>query len=228
MWNHLWLSIPLIHHTRGFYTIKKQIKISNNIKKRYKSGVGSILYLVKHPRNEWFNAADKLLKCMEKANMDHYKSLLFRIKYVIDKTDYFYHIKTEGNLNGTQELCGYGGADWSGDKRQLEKRDRIHRSNGKVVTAWRLKNKKTVTLSVTEVEYSEITGVCYKIIFFHVILLFMGVVVEYPITVNIDNIGAILLSENVSVSQHTNHIYVHCHFIWDYNDNRAAKIKSFF
>ena len=43
--------------------------------------------------------------------------------------------------------------------------------------------------------------VCHEILSINEILLFMGVVVEYSITMNIDKIGAILLSEYTSVSQ---------------------------
>ena len=68
----------------------------------------------------------------------------------------------------------------------------------KEVIAWRLQNQKTVTLSVIEAKYSTIMEVYCKILFFHAILLFMRVVVEYPITIYVDNIGAIFLSENTS------------------------------
>ena len=39
--------------------------------------------------------------------------------------------------------------------------------------------------------------VCCEILFISAILLFMGVYVEYTIIVHIDNVGAILLSENI-------------------------------
>ena len=42
--------------------------------------------------------------------------------------------------------------------------------------------------------------VCCKIILFCDILLFMGFVVEYNISVQVDNIGAIFLSENTFLS----------------------------
>ena len=75
--------------------------------------------------------------------------------------------------------------------------------NGSVI-AWSLQIQKTVTLSVIESEYSSITKVCCKILFIREILLFMGVVVEYSIIVHIDNVGAILLSDNTSASQRKN------------------------
>ena len=50
-----------------------------------------------------------------------------------------------------------------------------------------------VTLSITEAEYSEIMEVCCEILFVRVILFFMLIVVEYSITVHVDNVGSIFL-----------------------------------
>ena len=44
----------------------------------------------------------------------------------------------------------------------------------------------------------------------------MGVVVEYPITVHHDNIEALLVSENTSVSRWTKQIDVRHNLIWEY------------
>ena len=55
---------------------------------------------------------------------------------------------------------------------------------------------KTVTISATEDECSSITEVFCEIIFVRAILLFVGVIVEYSITVYIDHVGAISLLEN--------------------------------
>ena len=54
----------------------------------------------------------------------------------------------------------------------------------------------------------------------------MAVVVEYPITMQVDNIGAIFLSENTSIYQQTKHIDVRCHFIRDYVEDGIVKIQS--
>ena len=95
----------------------------------------------------------------------------------------------------------------------------------RVVIAWCSRSQKTVTLSVTESEYSATTEVCCKIIFVHAVLLFVVVIVEYSITVHIDNIGNIFLSDNTSVSQWTKHIDVCCHFVRDYVEDGTVKIE---
>ena len=53
----------------------------------------------------------------------------------------------------------------------------------------------------------------------------MGVVVEYPIIVHIDNVVGLLLSENISASQQRKRIGVNHHFIPDHVEDGTVKIK---
>ena len=55
----------------------------------------------------------------------------------------------------------------------------------------------------------------------------MGVFVEYSITVHVNNVGAVLLSENKSVSQQKNHIDVYHHFICEYVNYGIVEIRFF-
>ena len=87
--------------------------------------------------------------------------------------------------------------------------------NGAVIT-WLLRSQKSITLSVTEDEYSAITEVCCEVIFAYVILLSMVVVVYCPVTMHVHNVGALFLLENTLVSQCMKNIDVRHHFICDY------------
>ena len=64
-------------------------KKSYNSQKIYRSGIGLLLYLVKHSQPELSNVVRKISKCMDKQNMSHYKDLLRAIKYIMDKKYYF-------------------------------------------------------------------------------------------------------------------------------------------
>ena len=55
----------------------------------------------------------------------------------------------------------------------------------------------------------------------------MGFVVEYPITMRVDNVGATLLLENTLESQLMKHIDVRHHFIQDYVEDGRVKIIIF-
>ena len=131
---------------------------------------------------------------MDEANMSHYKALLRTIKYSIYTKDYCYQIKPDGNINGPWELRGCSDANYAGDNdTQKIVIGYIVLINGAFI-AWCSLSHKTVTLFVTEPEYSEITEVCCEILFICVILWFMGVVVEYPIIMHVDKVRAIFLS----------------------------------
>ena len=53
----------------------------------------------------------------------------------------------------------------------------------------------------------------------------MVVVVQCPISIHVENFGAIFLSENTVSSQHTNHVDVRHHFICDYVEDGTIQIQ---
>ena len=46
-------------------------KIPHDLHQRYKSGVESLLYLVKHSQPKLSNTVHEIYKCMDKANLSH-------------------------------------------------------------------------------------------------------------------------------------------------------------
>ena len=85
----------------------------------------------------------------------------------------------------------------------------------RVVIPWCLRTQKIVTLLVTEGKYSEIMGVCYKIISICEVLLFMGFVVEYHIILHVDNMVTTLPFKNSLIYQWTKHTDKRHHLIWE-------------
>ena len=69
--------------------------------------------------------------------------------------------------------------------------------------------------------------VYYKILSVCAILLFIGVTVEYSITVHVANVGTIFLLENTLESQQKKHIDVCNHFIHGNAENRTANFNYF-
>ena len=121
-------------------------KISYNIHKIYRSGVGSLIYLVKHLRPKLSNAVHELSKCMKK-NM-------CEIMYVIDKKYYWCQVKTDGKLNVSWELCCYSDADYAGDNDTQKSVTGYIIIINRLVVDWHSLSQKTFTWSITESEYS--------------------------------------------------------------------------
>jgi len=73
--------------TPGFHVvhnIPEAVFISDHDQKLYRSGVGMLLFLVKHTRPDLSNSTRKLSKVMDKATEGHMKELCRVIKYAIN------------------------------------------------------------------------------------------------------------------------------------------------
>ena len=80
-------------------------------------------------------------------------------------------------------------------------------------------------ISTTEVEYMALSEVVTILMFIMMELQSMENEVELPITVYVDNIGAIFLANNCTTSDHTKHMDIYYHLIHEYVEDGMVKIK---
>ena len=90
--------------------------------------------------------------------------------------------------------------------------------------AWTSKSQRSVALSSTEAEYMAISEVAVEVLYIVGVLKFLGVNLEYPIKVNVDNIGAVYLSKSATTSNRTKHIDTRYHFVREYVEDGILKI----
>ena len=84
---------------------------------------------------------------------------------------------------------------------------------------------KSVVLSTTEAEYMALSEVVKKLKFIVQLLQTMNIEVELPITVHVDNVGAIWLSNNRTTSDRTKHIDIRISFVKEYQEDGKIIIK---
>ena len=75
-----------------------------------------------------------------------------------------------------------------------------------------------------EAEYIAILEVAMEILFIAGVMKFIGMDVAYSIKVNVDNIGAICLSKNVTTGNQTKRVNMRFHFVCKYINNSKLKI----
>ena len=172
-------------------------KLSPTNQKTYRSGVGMLLYLIKHSRPDLSNAVRELSKVLDGATDAHWKALIRTIKYVLDTKMYALRIKP--NLKkGMFHLEGFLDSDFAGDR---ETRFSVH---GYIIyfcgapISWKSKASKSVTLSSTEAEYFAASETAKELMFVYGLLEGMGMKerLELPFTLRIDNTGAMYLANN--------------------------------
>ena len=85
--------------------------------------------------------------------------------------------------------------------------------------AWRSKGMKSVVLSTTEAEYMALSEVVKELKFIEQLLQTMNITVELPLTVHVDNIGAIWLSNNRNTGDRTIHIDIRTSCVKEYQED---------
>ena len=84
---------------------------------------------------------------------------------------------------------------------------------------------KSVVLSNTEAEYMALSEVVKELKFIAQLLQTMNITVPLPITVHVDNVGAIWLSNNRKTGDRTKHIDIRTAFVKEYQEDGKINIK---
>ena len=83
---------------------------------------------------------------------------------------------------------------------------------------------KVVAQSSTEAEYIALSETAKEVKFVYQVLVSLGIKVKLPIIVRVDNLGAIFMSENVSVLQRTKHVDVRFRFVKQFTMEGFIKV----
>ena len=165
-------------------------KVSPKEHEIYRSGVGTLLYLTKHSRPDICNPVRELSKTMDAPAPAHLKEMYKVIRHVLSTKGY--GLKFELNKDMIKwALKALSDSDFASDK---ETRISVF---GYIIyfcgipIAWRSKGMKSVVLSTTEAEYMALSEVVKELKFIVQLLQTMNIEVKLPITVYVDNVGAI-------------------------------------
>jgi hypothetical protein len=95
---------------------EEEDKISANEQTIYRSGVGMLLYLVKHSRPDISNSVRELSKVVDGTTRGHWKTLMRAIKYVLDTKDMGLKLEHKLDKNNLFFLEVISDSEYSGDR----------------------------------------------------------------------------------------------------------------
>jgi hypothetical protein len=184
-----------------------------------------LLYLVKHSRPDIANVVRELSKVMDGATPAALKELKRVMKFVLDTRTF--GLKIEPKTIDTMDkwdMVIYTDSDYAGctDTRISVSGYTIFLLG--VPILWKSKAQRSVTLSSAEAEFVACAEAAKEIKFVAQILNDMGIQVQTPIIVRVDNVGAIFMTENVSTSGRTKHIDVRFHYVREFVEANFLKI----
>ena len=190
----------------------------------YRSEVGTLLYLTKHSRPDICNPVRELSKTMDAPAPVHLEEMYKLIRHVLSTKGYGLKFELRKDMI-KWALKALSDSDLASDK---ETRICVF---GYIIyfcgipIAWRSKGMKSVVLSTTEAEYMALSEVVKELQFIVQLLQTMNIEVELPITVHVDNVGAIWLSNNRTTSDRTKHIDIRTLFVKEYQENGKIIIE---
>ena len=202
------------------------VSVSAELHSRYRMGVGKLLYLVKHTRPDIANAVRELSKMLDCVNQAAIKELRRVIKYVLDTEDEGLKIAPKARgTDGILDLEVFCDSDFAGDKEtRISVAGYIMYLCG-VPISWRSKAMKSVTLSSSEAEYVSLSEAAKEVKFISQVIESMGIEVQKPIVIKVDNVGAIFMAGNVSTSPRTKHVDVRYRYVTEFIEDGLIKIQ---
>ena len=169
----------------------------------------TLLYLTKHSRPDITNPVRELSKSTDGASMAHVTEMYRVINLVLE-------MKTLGLRMVPTLKDDIWKLEALSDSEFANYNDTRYSVYGYIIyycgvpVAWKSKSMKSVVLSTTSV-----SEVVKEIKVLYQMLRSMEIKVPLPIKVQVDNVGAIWLANNSSVSERTKHVDLRAHFVRD-------------
>ena len=193
--------------------------------KRYRTGTGMLLFMIKHSRPDMANAIRELTKCLDAPSEASYKAMLRCIKYLLDSKHKGLKIEPLMDELHKWKLILFTDSDWAGDKENRRSVSGYMLFLCGVLISWKSKLQKTVSLSSSEAEFYSCAEGVREIPFVVQLLMFLEIPVSLPVQVYVDNIGAIFMSENASSSIRTRHMDTRYRFVEHYQKSGLVSVK---
>jgi hypothetical protein len=93
-----------------------------------------------------------------------------------------------------------------------------------VPICFRSKQQRCVTLSSCEAEWIALSEAVKDVVFLVRLCESINLKIKLPITVRVDNVGAIYMSQNITTSNNTKHVDIRSKWVKEYCENGTVKI----
>jgi hypothetical protein len=202
-------------------------KVTLEVQSTYRSGVGKLLHMMRWSRPDVLNSIRELSKHMTAATLTHLKAMYRAMTYCMHTKNRGLTLKPnrtwdrspnhdfviKGQADASYASCPNTKRSTGGQTTLLEGAPVVMRS----------KMQKVVALSVTEAELMSGTECAQDMLYTMRIVESMGLKVEKPMILEIDNKGAVDLTNNWSVGGRTRHIDTRYYFLRELKEHNIIK-----
>jgi hypothetical protein len=178
----------------------------------YRTGVGKLLHMMRWSRPETLNAVRELSKHMKMASEAHLKAMYRLMKYCVETPERGLFLRPTREWDGNPEfefvILGRSDSNYATDTSNRRSTSGYSVFLEGSPISMKSIGQKSVTLSVTEAELSAGTSCAQDMLFAMRVIESLGLKVKKPMILEMDNKGAVDLSNNWSVGGRTRHVDV--------------------
>jgi hypothetical protein len=192
--------------------------LSPEMHTRYRGGVGKLMYLAKHTRPDINNAVRDLARHSHAPSQMHWDAMCYCIRYVRATAERGLVLKPSGQWDGKDKsykfkVRGRSDSNYATDPetRKSVTGNVVYLNDAPIM--FQSVTQKTVTLSVTEAELTACVSCVQDMMYVYRVVTSMGLQVELPMVVEVDNSGARDLANSWSVGGRTRHVDVRLNFL---------------
>jgi hypothetical protein len=196
----------------------------------YRSGVGKLLHMRTWSRNDILNRTRELSRYMQQATDKHLNAMYKVMNYVIATKEKGNIIHPMRKWNGKDRdhkfrIGGRSDSEFATDPETRRSVSAGHTAflEGSPFSA-RSRMQKCVTLSVTEAEFVSGADCVQDMLYCMRLLESIGLQVEKPMILEMDNKGAVDLVNNWSATGHTRHICTKINFLRELKEEGLLKV----
>jgi hypothetical protein len=185
---------------------------------KYRSGVGKLLHLMRWSRPDILNATREVSQFMSNANHAHLQAMHRILEYCVGTPERGLLLAPKGMWDGKDKdypLIIHGKCDAEHAKCQEMRKSVgghvVYLNEAPVVMS--CKKHRIVAISVTESEVIQAVECAQDMLYVYRVLKDMGLTVQLPMILEIDNSGAVDIFNNWASSGRTRHMDVRMKFL---------------
>ena len=188
--------------------LAKGTMASSELRSRYQTVIGSLLYLMLGTRPDIAFAVTKLAQYAANPSQDHLDKALYICHYLAGTQKY--QLTYDGETG--QGLMACADSDWASDPTQRRSQTCFYLKLANGLISWTSRAQKTGALTSTEAEYMALSDCSRQVVWIHTLLGELGYQLA-PVPICGDNPGAIFIALNPVTEKRSKHIDICFHYI---------------
>jgi hypothetical protein len=195
----------------------------------YRKGIGKLLHMVRWSRPEMQNAVRDLSRHMQKCGVEHQMAMKRAMEYVVQSKEKGWTIRPTRKWDGKDKtfkfrVKGKSDSDYATCKETRRSVTGLIVWLEEALIMVKSMMQDVPSLSVTESELASATSCAQYLMYVKKYLESIGLEVELPMILEVDNKGAVDLINGYSTTGRTKHIDVRLYWLRDLKEKKIIKV----